>query len=162
MISVKRSESGGCSSIELRPNPAMPAFERAVVMGLLAVVMLSMALVYVRLGFWPILPFAAIELGLLYWALSVSARRAKARDVIDCNPVELSVHRHRGSAQETVTMPAPWARLEWQPGLRHWHPSRLFLCSGSTRVQLGGFLLEDERQHLARLIREVLEPVQAY
>ena len=162
MIIIKRSECGRCASFELRPNPAMPAFERAVVVGLLAAVMLSVALVYARLGFWPILPLAGIELGLLYWALRVTARRAKARDVIDCGPAELSVHRHRISGRETVTMPAPWTRLEWQPGLRHWHPSQLFLCSGTKRVQIGRFLVEDERQRLARLIREALEPLRAY
>ena len=111
-------------------------------------------------GFWPVLPFAGLELAAVGWALTVSMRRNRYREVVsfehDQVRIEFGVAGQGASA--LVTLPRGWTRswIERDAGRRH-APTRLVLgCSGQ-RVQVGRCLTDDEREVLVRRFGQLLK-----
>lgn len=103
-------------------------------------------------GFWPVLPFAGLELAAVGWALAVSMRRNRYREVVsferDRVRIEFGVVGRGASAQ--VELPRAWTRawIERDSEQRH-APTRLVLGSSGQRVIVGRCLTDDEREALA-------------
>jgi uncharacterized membrane protein len=103
-------------------------------------------------GFWPVLPFAGLELAAVGWALVVSMRRNRYREVVSFGPdrvrIEFGVVGQGVAAQ--VELPRAWTRawIERDSGRRH-APTRLLLGSSGQRVVVGRCLTDEEREALA-------------
>ncbi len=111
-------------------------------------------------GFWPVLPFAGLELAAVGWALAVSMRRNRYREVVSFEGervrIEFGVAGQGASAQ--IELPRPWARawIERDASRRH-APTRLLLgCSGQ-RVQVGRCLTDEEREGLLLRFGQLLK-----
>ncbi|WP_018718687.1 DUF2244 domain-containing protein [Arhodomonas aquaeolei] len=125
----------------------------------IAVVSLGIAGVLTWLGFWPVLPFAGLELALLGWALYVSARRALDTEVVTVSEEWVCIEKGRGRPEarwwleryfSEVCVPAPDA-----PGAR-----LMIRCRGEC-VELGDFLAAGERRQLGRELYRCIGPVAA-
>lgn len=111
-------------------------------------------------GFWPVLPFAGLELAALGWALAVSLRRNRYREVVSFERervrIEFGVVGQGAAAR--VELPRGWTRtwIERDAERRH-APTRLLLgCSGQ-RVQIGRCLTDEEREVLMRRFGQLLK-----
>jgi uncharacterized membrane protein len=105
-------------------------------------------------GFWPVLPFAGLEMLLLGWALSVSlARRHQGETIVITDEgVDITTHARRTAAH--AVFPRHWARVRLRAGFSPLHPSRLTIESQGRHCEIGSFLTEPERRALAaRLAR---------
>jgi uncharacterized membrane protein len=110
-------------------------------------------------GFWPVLPFAGLELAAVGWALVVSMRRNRYREVVSFDEARVRVEFGVAGqgARSRVEMPRAWTRvwLERDATRRH-APTRLVLgCSGQ-RVVIGQCLTDEEREALLVRFRNVL------
>ncbi len=111
---------------------------------------------FASVGFWPVLPFAGFELGLLGACLWLVARRTQQQEVIDVNDDEVRVQKGRRVPQETFQCPRAWARAQVVPPPIRSHPSTLVLASHGREVAIGQFLCEDERHALALRLQRAL------
>lgn len=100
-------------------------------------------------GYWPVLAFAGLEMLLLGWALYASMQRRHRGETIvvseDC--VDIETHA-RGAAVHAV-FPRHWAQVKLRGDVSPLRPARLTIESGGRRCEIGSFLTEQERQHLA-------------
>lgn len=137
--------------LELVPNCSLTPSAALVFFGALCGTSLTIALFLALQGYWPVLPFAGLELALLGWALRASLQRRHWTQVITVTANEVRVDtRLRGQAAEAV-FPRPWARVTLRTS-RSWHPSRLLIESSGRACEVGAFLTEEERRALhARL-----------
>lgn len=149
-----------CTQLVIGPNASLSGRQAWGVMAFMSAVGFGIAGAFAALGFWPIVPFAGLELAALGAALWVVTRRNRYREVIrfgaDTVRVEMGM-LGRGCAVR-IEWPRTWTRamLERGPG-RH-DPSRLWLgCYGQT-VEIGRCLTDEERSRLAARIRELLKP----
>jgi uncharacterized membrane protein len=151
---------------ELAPNCAMTAKATAGFFLSIATVSLTIAIGLAALGYWPILPFAGLELGGLGAALWWTRHRARDREYIEisADTVLIERHRHRQAGTEIaerVRLPRPWTRVRLQGGRTASDPSRLMLGSHGRWCRVGEFLPPDERIGLSRRLRDVLrEPAE--
>lgn len=120
---------------------------------------LSVALVFVALGYWPILPIAGLELVALGAALYLSARRGAVREVVRVSGGEVVVERGTVRPDTTQIFDRYWSVVELSRPQRRWYPSRLIIRSGARSLELGGFLQEEDRRHLARELGEIIGPM---
>lgn len=117
---------------------------------------LSVALYFVWHGFWPVLPFAGLELVFLGAALWVSQRRGQYREIITVFEDRVRVEKGAGGPEEIFEAPRTWVRLVEEQGPRRGYPGRLFLSSHGKRVEIGTPLVQEERESLGRRVGELL------
>lgn len=148
-------------SFELRPNSSLTPRAAVFFYGSLAALVLGVALGCAALGLWPILPFAGLELAVLYWAVKWVMHRAEAREYIRVDDASVLIEkcasdRRGGTSRNAYAFARRWTRLELCPGRpAHW-PSRLVLSSQGRSVEIGAFLTDGERLGLKDRLAEVL------
>jgi uncharacterized membrane protein len=127
-------------------------------MGLASIPTLGIAGYCAALGFWPVLPFAGLELSALGFALAVSMRRNAYREVVSFTPtqivVEFGLAGHGASARAEV--PRAWARAWMEPGERPSDAPRLMLGASGQRVEIGRCLTEVEKEELVVRFKSLL------
>ena len=125
----------------LTPNRPLPA-ERArwVMIGVGAVMGLA-ALRFIAVGAWPVIPFAAVDAGLLWWALRASARASRTFQALRLDDDGLTVREPR----RALRLEPFWtkARLDGR---------RLWLAERERRVTIGAFLSAAERRQVHAVI----------
>lgn len=148
-------------SFELRPNSSLTPRAAAWFYLSLVVVSLPVATGLALLGYWPVLPFAGLELGALAWALLICQRDGRVREYIRVDGARVVVHKRAVSLGGTATQveyefPRPWTKIELKrAGPAHW-PARLILRSSNRSVEVGAFLTDSERRSLRDRLAEVL------
>ncbi|HEY1898220.1 MAG TPA: DUF2244 domain-containing protein [Steroidobacteraceae bacterium] len=113
------------------------------------------------LGFWPVLPFAGLEMLLLGAALRISLARRNNRQTIDISESDVVVQTKIGKVSSEVMFPRHWAQVKLRRSTSRLHPSRLVIESHGRQCEVGDFLTEEERRSLyaklAKLIGRVNE-----
>ena len=110
MGSEQRGPSNA-NTFVIRPNAAPSWRQIRIFFILVASVSLTVAGGFALLGFWPILPFAGLELLLLAWALYTTARRAERREVVRVNEDTVEVERGIRQPEQSWTLQKAWAQV---------------------------------------------------
>lgn len=142
------------------PNASLSTRQAWVLMGVTTTLGLGIATGLAALGFWPVIPFAGLELGALGAALYVSVRRNAYREVIVIAPAGVRIEfgmLGRG-VSTTVSLQRSLTRVLLEPGAHRNAPTRLLLSCGGRTVRVGACLTDDERSRLAARIRQLLMP----
>jgi uncharacterized membrane protein len=108
-------------------------------------------------GYWPVLPFAGLEmLGLgLALKLNLDRRHQLQTILISENDVCIESRRKRGVIMQVV-FPRHWARVKLLRSYAPSHPSRLLIESSGRSCEVGQFLTEEERQGVARQLDRLI------
>ena len=101
------------------------------------------------LGFWPVLPFAGLEMLLLGAALRLSLARRHHRQTILVSESDVAVQSRIGRNSSEVVFPRHWAQVKLRRSTSRLHPSRLVIESHGRQCAVGDFLTEEERRGLA-------------
>jgi uncharacterized membrane protein len=140
--------------IEITPNCSLSVRGALLFFGSLCGVSLTIAGLMALRGFWPVLPFAGLEMLLLGWALKVSLARRFHRQAITVTETDVSVECTDRKHYSHVVFARHWAQVKLRRPASRLHPSRLTIESHGRQCELGGFLTETERRGLAlRLTR---------
>jgi len=101
-------------------------------------------------GFWPVLPFAGLELALLAWALRLSMARARNLQVIRIDDARIEIETRHGAEVDTMVFTRHWAQVKLRRARTPWHPSQLMIQSHGRACEVGSFMTEAARGSLAR------------
>lgn len=128
-----------------------------VLMGLVILVNLIVAGMFVALGAWPIAGFAGLDVALVWWAFRVNFADARRLERISITEHELVLDRlsekHPPQQQRFVRR---WVRVELEEDRERELIGSLLLVSGRTRVAVGEFLAPEERKTLAGALKSAL------
>lgn len=122
------------------------------------VISLAIAIGFLLIGYWMILPFAGLELLLLTAALTW-VRLAGCRwerITITGDRVLVAKARGGGASEPAWVFQRAWARVVVLRPPRGFEPSRLFIRSHGRSVRLGEFLSDAERDQLASDLAHLL------
>lgn len=126
----------------------------------MCVVSLLIAGFFTLQGYWPVLPFAGLELAALGAALAVSLRRNRYREVVVFEDARVSVRC--GMVGEGAVLQVEWprssTRVLLERGPNRNDPTRLVLSNAGRTVVLARCLTDEERARLARRLRELIHP----
>jgi uncharacterized membrane protein len=100
-------------------------------------------------GFWPVLPFAGMEMAFLGWALKASMARRHHRQTITVTDANVNVELRDREHSVQLVFPRHWAQVKLRRPVSRLHPSRLTIESHGRQCELGSFLTEAERRGLA-------------
>lgn len=114
------------------------------------------ASVFSFFGMWMILPFAGLEVMALisvsYWVAYQCCRK----EVIRINENKITVEKGYHVPLFTWQSELFWTRLVIDPPAFKGHPLKLFLRSRQNRLEIGGFLNDDDKQKLIAELRGVV------
>ena len=143
---------------ELRANCALSARQAVAFFAGIASVSLGIALLFVVRGYWPVLPFAGLELAFLAWALRASWRNGQAREELIVGPEEIVISRWGADEAPPVTtrLPRAWTRAALIRARDRRGGEQLALGQRGRWWVIGRFLADDEKRSLHRRLSQVL------
>jgi uncharacterized membrane protein len=142
--------------IEISPHCSLTPRGAWLFFGSLCVTSFGLAGCVALQGFWPVLPFAGLEMALLGWALRVSMRRRHHRQTITVTPETVEIEELLHDDARRVVFPRHWAQVRIRAGHSPLHPNRLTIESHGRRCEVGSFLNEHERTGLARRLKRLI------
>ena len=145
----------------LSPNQPPPWPEIQLFFAGIAITSLAVSIGFAWLGFWPILPFAGLELLGLGAALYVTAKRAQSREVVWVSKDKIEIERGYRRPEQRWEARLAWAEILLKQAHSPLRDSRLVIRSHGDEVEVGPFLLEEERRRLAHALREAVSSVRA-
>lgn len=150
------AEPTDAQRIELAPNCSLTPQSARLFVGSLAAVTFGLAGFLASRGFWPVLPFAGLEIGLLAWAVRASMRRGSEQELILVSEDQVVIERRAPSGSRRTVFPRHWARVTLRGPKRAQHPSRLTIESHGCAYEVGRFLTEEERRRLAARLQRLV------
>ncbi len=141
-----------------RPNCSLTPGRRKLAFGLIAAMTLLVASGFGLLGYWLVLPFAGLEVGVLAWAFETVGKRSDDYESVSIDGDEILVERRQGQNVERRSFNCHWVRLvkETRRGGR----VELALRSHGRDTKLGLFLTDEGRMELAEELQTWLKPGQ--
>lgn len=141
----------------LTPHRSLTREGFYLLMGLVILVNLVVAGMFVALGAWPIAGFAGLDVLLVWWAFKVNFADARKLERISITEHELVLDRlsekHLPEQQRFVRR---WVKVELEEDRERELIGRLLLISGRTRIAVGEFLAPEERKTLAQALKSAL------
>src|ERR1700722_11723038 len=139
--------------IELQPNCSLKPAGATLLFVATCLFSMGFALFFVFRGFWPVLPFAALEMLALGLALQASMRPVNySQTVLITDPQTslVSPSRHGAQKQEFARH---WAKVRLRSPSRRHGTSRLTIESHGRACEVGSFLTRERRCRLAERLR---------
>ena len=146
----------GLLRIEICPNCSLSVRGAVMFFGSLCFVSFGIAGMLAIQGFWPILPFAGLEMLALGLALKVSLGRRFHRQTITVSDDQVSIESRDKVDTSQVVFPRHWAQVKLRRPASRLHPSRLTIESHGRQCELGSFLTEAERRGLALRLQRLV------
>jgi len=142
--------------IELAPHCSLSLRGALLFFGSLCAVSFGIAGILTLQGFWPVLPFAGLEMALLAWALKVTFdRRLEAQTITICER-DVLVEWQDGTRRSQVVFSRHWSQVKLRRPASRLHPSRLMIESQGRALEVGRFLTEEERHELAIRLQRLI------
>jgi uncharacterized membrane protein len=114
------------------------------------------AIRFVLLGAWMVLPLAVAESAVLGLAFFLVARASRRCEIIDIDERGMRVVRENGTQRQEWEFQPYWVQIILQLDPKNWYPSRLFLRSHGRQLEIGRSLTEPERQRLSDELKQRL------
>ena len=139
--------------IELAPNCSLSPAAARLFFTATCGFSLAFCLIFVFMGFWPVLPFWALEMLALGLALRANMQRRRYGQTVTITDsyIHLVTRSRRGEAKQEFAR--HWAKVRLRTPQSRLHPSRLMIESHGRAFEVGSFLTEEDRCVLAKRLR---------
>jgi uncharacterized membrane protein len=148
-------DPAGTCRFESRPNCSLPGASRTLAFWLIATVSLGVASGFCLMGYWPVMPFAGLEMGVLAWAFEVIKRRESDYENLVIERDRVSITTRCEGRIERRELNALWTQVHFvceRPGTN----CRVLIRSGGLDTEVGRHLNDEGRQELAQVLSKQL------
>jgi uncharacterized membrane protein len=142
--------------IELAPNCSLTPATAKLFFACTCMFSLAFALIFVFQGFWPVLPFWALEMAALGLALNANMKRRRYTQTVLITDSQISLVTRSRQGEAKQEFARHWAKVRLRSPRTRLHPSRLTIESRGRACEVGSFLTEEERCRLAARLRDLV------
>lgn len=156
MTEVCAEGSVGAFVFESTPNHSLTRSQERLVFWGLAILCCVAPGFFAWLGYWLMLPFAGLEIGLLAWAFAALRRREGDYEKLLIDGDSVVLEWHAGGRSERREMNRKWARVQCDcrtPGRN----CRLTVMSHGRATEVGLYLSDEDRLELGATLRSKLQ-----
>lgn len=158
MVTATNNMTDVCRTFEVRPNRSLSREGMLVFFIAVAVLSLLVALRFILLGAWLVLPFTLLEIAVLGGSLYLFERGSRYSETIQISPDSiLFIARSGVKVLQECRFQTHWVNIVLQLDQRSWYPGKLLLQSHGRSVEIGVCLTEDDRKAFAATIKASLE-----
>jgi uncharacterized membrane protein len=144
-------------SVTLTPHRSLsgPAFK--VLFGIVVILNLAIAVLFYKLGAWPVFGFLGLDVALLWFAFKANDSAANCSERIIIAGDEVKLLRHsRAAAPVEMQFNRRWLKINLEYDAAREMVGRLFLESRGRMTEIASFLGAEERQSLARALQQAI------
>lgn len=156
MVSADYDDVSRTGRIILRPNRSWSWRANIAFVATLAAVSLTIALSFLLNGFWMILPFTLLELGLLAACLHYCVRRTHRQEVLTFSDDELLVEAGLRTPERRHVFKRLFARFCVRRPRHPWYGTRIAVRSHGEEIEIGDFLSGDDKRLLISELRRMI------
>jgi uncharacterized membrane protein len=156
MVESEHDAETGENTIVLRPNGSLSRKQAWALLAFCGLLMGMIGFFSFLVGAWLVLPFSGLEWLLLAYCLHLSLRQSQLREVITITDAVVRIEKGRDRPEQTYKFQRAWVMIDWMQSPIRGRPSRLALKLHGKEVEIGRFLVESERQALARELKVLL------
>jgi uncharacterized membrane protein len=142
--------------IELQPNCSLSPQGAVLFVGSVACLVLGVAIFFAARGFWPVLPFAGLEVAVLALAVRASMRQGSRRESIVVSGARVVVDQRSPAGSRRMVFHRHWAKVKLRDPQPSAYPSRLTIESHGRACEVGRFLTDEERRGLALRLQRLV------
>ncbi len=142
------AENAGAYTLTAKRNNSLSTSGRYLVFGFIFVVSFGISLAFAAFGAWPVLPFAGLEMLVLFLAFRYIDRRSDDYERLTLSGDKLLLERVERGKFRQFEFNRYWAQVVCDAV-----GSRLALRSHGREVEFGYYLTQEERLALARQLR---------
>ncbi len=136
----------------IRPNKSMTVRGMVVFVCLVGLAVLLVAVRFVLLGAWVVLPFAILEVALLAVGFWLYERTSRYRETVKVSRKNFIITKDSVRGRETSRFDSYWVKVILRPDPVNWYPSHLFVRSRGKQVEIGACLTNQERKELSKAL----------
>ena len=154
-LGVAHSQSGAFA-FHSRPRCSLTRLQSRATFWSLVVLCFGVAIGFAVLGYWLVLPFAGLEIGLLAWALEALRERENNYEVLTIDGDVVVLEWRNGKQSGRREMNRQWLQVQCDcisPG-RCCH---LSVTSHGRETEVGHYLSDEARLKLAATLRKQLQ-----
>ena len=159
MVATQYDNNRDAGRFLLRPNCSLSWRDALRFYIGMVIVTFGIAIAFAVQGAWLILPFAGLEMLVLGMALYVVSCRGTSWQAISIDQDSIDIIDHGFRHEQQQSFQRAWAKVVFKRALIKGHPSRLFIRSHGRAVEIGGYLNESEKKHLAHQLNRAMRPV---
>ena len=144
-------------SVTLRPNNSLSPQGFIALMVIVGGLNFIGGMFFFVIGAWPVMGFMGLDVLLIWWAFRLNFAQTKRseRITIKGDAVQLLCNPVKGNAT-SADFNRRWLRVELEFDAARELVGRLFLIYRGKRSEVGSFLGAEEREALAKALRQVL------
>jgi uncharacterized membrane protein len=117
----------------------------------------SIAMLFVWMGYWVVLPFSGLEMSVLGIALYVSCRKIYQQEVISIDNATIKLQKGCIRVQDEWEFDRYWVRVSIEKQKGFYGKIKLKIGSHGNFIEIGSFLNDKEKESLAfRLNKGIL------
>jgi uncharacterized membrane protein len=136
-----------------RPNNSLSSADRQRVFRLVFAAAIGIAVCFTAFGAWPVLPFAGLEMVVLYAAFRYVDRHAADYESLEISGDRLKIEARVGGNVQRVEFNRHWAQVVTRHDAGR---SRLALRAHGREVEFGRHLTSEDRERIARELHQQL------
>jgi len=140
----------------IRTNQSMTWKENLIFLYLASAVAIIIAVFCAFLGFWLVLPFTGLEISLLAVCLYMVSRRTSVYEVVTIKDDKIIVERGWRRVEERKVFSRYWATVALRAPAHQWYASKLVIGSHGKQIEVGQYLVEEERVNLAETLAQLI------
>ena len=155
---VTISQEADLAVFELRPNASMTKRQYTGVCIGVAIFSVVVILRFLAIGAWLIIPFTLLDSIFIIVIFRLVRHSNSIIEKIYCSSEDLILVREEHGKQQRWQFNPYWAKVVIKKISHPWYSSRLLIRSHGESVEIGKFLVDEEKQKLAHDIVKACRP----
>ncbi|HBE92343.1 MAG TPA: hypothetical protein DDW55_07375 [Gammaproteobacteria bacterium] len=123
---------------------------------LVCVAAMLIAIRFLFLGAWMVMPFTILEMMVLGGGFYAFEKATAYRELITLRGEELLVRREARDGDQEWSFQPYWVQVILQQDNKSWYPSRLYIRSHGDQVEVGTCLTDYEREKLSEDLQNLI------
>lgn len=164
MVTADECPETEARRLVIRPNQSLSWRQSMLFLGAIAVPLTLVSGVLATQGYWLVLPFAGLEVAVLFGCMYLVSHACRRCQVVSVGQATVTVEKGRergrdaasGGPELRVEFARDWAQVYLAPGIKRWHPRRLWIGASGRQVEIGEFLVDEEKAALAAQLKRLL------
>jgi len=156
MITTEFDTDARAGRIVLEPNRSWTWRANTLFVATLMVISVTIAIAFTMQGYWVVLPFTVLELGVLTGCLYYCVRRTHLKEVLTFRPESVVVERGVLRPERRHEFQRYFARFFVRPARHPWYQKSIALRCRDEEVEIGRFLTSEEVDALVPVLRSMI------